>query len=91
MGTFGSQVVIGEVIGGILRGAMRGDALDRVLRDNYRGPRQRADIDFGGWPRGGGGASAPSWPSPGGGGSGRRGGFGSAGGAGGGWRTGGSF
>jgi uncharacterized membrane protein len=76
-------VVIGEVIAGILRGAMRGGDLDRVFRDNYRRPRQRADIDFG-WPTG------PSWPSPwGGGGTGSRGGFGTGGG--GGWRTGGSF
>jgi hypothetical protein len=83
MGHFGGQVVIGEVIAGILRGAMRGGDLDRVFRDNYRRPRQRADIDFG-WPTG------PSWPSPwGGGGTGSRGGFGTGGG--GGWRTGGSF
>ena len=74
-GHFGGQVVIGEVIAGILRGAMRGGDLDRVFRDNYRRPRQRADIDFGGWPRG------PSWPSPwSGGGTGSRGGFGTGGG-----------
>ena len=73
-------MVIGEVIAGILRGAMRGGDLDRVFRDNYRHPEQRADTDFGGWPRG------SSWPSPGSGG-----GAGSRGGGSGGWRTGGSF
>jgi hypothetical protein len=47
-GTFGSngQEMIGEVIGGILRGVLQGGTLDRVLRDNYRYPRRRADPDF---------------------------------------------
>jgi hypothetical protein len=88
-GTFdGGQDVLGEVIGGILRGAMRGGDLDRVLRGGYRSPVPRADPDFGG--RG----SGPSWPGPwdgpdtesSGGHPGRHGH-----GHGGGWRTGGSF
>jgi hypothetical protein len=83
-GTFGGgQDVIGNVIGGILSGAMQGAMLDRVLRDNYRAPRRRADPDFGQW------GGMPSYPSP----------WGPAGGttgsapqpSGGGWRTGGSF
>jgi hypothetical protein len=58
-GTFGGgREVIGDVIGGILSGAMQGAVLDRILRDNYRAPRRRADPDFGQW----GGAS--SFPSP---------------------------
>jgi hypothetical protein len=89
-GTFGGggQEVIGEVIGGILRGVLQGRALDRVLRDNYRYPRPRADPDFGG---------PPSWPNPwgadtwGGGGSWPSGGSRDQDGGGGGWRTGGSF
>ncbi len=80
MGNYGnSQDVITAVIGGILRGAMTGTDLDRVLRDNYRYPMPRADPNFGGWNR-----SLP-FPNP----------WGRAGsrdrGNGSGWRTGGSF
>jgi len=83
-GTFGGgQDVIGNVIGGILSGAMQGAVLDRILRDNYRAPRRRADPDFGQW----GGAS--SFPSPWGQGGGTIGGSQPP--RGGGWRTGGSF
>jgi hypothetical protein len=42
---------ISDVIGGILGGAIQGAALDRILRDNYRAPRGRADPDFGQWAR----------------------------------------
>jgi hypothetical protein len=79
--------VIGQVIGGILGGALQGVALDRVLRDNYRFPVPRADPDFGGreasWPNpwsGGGADGGSSWDRG-----------GSADGGGSGWRTGGSF
>ena len=54
----GGQDVIADVIGGILSGALKGVALDRILRDNYRAPRPHADPDFGRWE----GASA--LPSP---------------------------
>ena len=58
-GTFGGgRDVIGDVIGGILSGAIQGAVLDRILRDNYRAPRRRADADFGQW----GGASP--FPDP---------------------------
>lgn len=82
MGDFGSQAAIGAVIAEILRGAMRGSDLDRVFRDNYRRPRPRVDIDFGGLGRGSRGR-----------GGGFGGGFGGGArrGGGGGWRTGGSF
>jgi hypothetical protein len=77
MGNYGSaQDAIGAVIGGILRGALTGGELDRVLRDNYRFPPPRSDPDFGGWSRG------SSFPIP-------WGGAGSRGGSG--WTTGGSF
>jgi hypothetical protein len=91
-GTFGGngQEAIGEVIGAILRGAMRGGALDSIFRDQYRAPRRRADVD--------GSAGAPSWPTPWGtgpadtwGDAWGRGSSGSSGDDGGGWRTGGSF
>ncbi len=80
MGNYGNaQDVITTVIGGILRGAMTGTDLDRVLRDNYRYPVPRADPDFGGWGR------RSSLPNP----------WGRTGSAdrgnGSGWRTGGSF
>ena len=80
VGNFGNaEDVIGQVIGGIIRGALRGNDLDRVLRDNYRYPAPRADPDFGGWERG------SSFPNP----------WGRAGSAdkgnGADWRTGGSF
>ena len=60
MGNFGgAQDTIGQVIGAILAGAMRGRDLDRVLRDNYRYPVPRADPDFGGlW---GGTPFPPPW------------------------------
>src|SRR5262249_15279962 len=77
MGNYGSaRDTIGVVIGGILRGALNGGDLDRVLRDNYRFPVPRSDPDFGGWSR------RSSFPVPWGG-SGSRGGSG--------WGTGGSF
>jgi hypothetical protein len=91
-GTFGGngQEAIGEVIGAILRGAMRGGALDSIFRDQYRAPQRRADVD--GFP------GAPSWPTPWGtgpadtwGDAWGRGSSGSSGDDGGGWRTGGSF
>ena len=82
-GTFGGRRdVLGDVIGGILSGAMQGAVLDRILRDNYRAPRRRADPDFGQW----GGVS--SFPSPWGRGTTMGGGQPPKGG---GWRTGGSF
>jgi hypothetical protein len=59
MGNYGSaQDAIGVVIGGILRGALNGGDLDRVLRDNYRFPVPRSDPDFGGWSR------KASFPAP---------------------------
>lgn len=77
MGNYGNaQDAIAVVIGGILRGAMSGSELDRVLRDNYRFPAPRSDPDFGGWSR------KASFPAPWGG-SETRGGSG--------WSTGGSF
>ncbi len=79
MGNYGNaQDAIAIVIGGILRGAMAGTDLDRVLRDNYRYPMPRTDPDFGGWSR-----KAP-FPAPWGrAGSNRKNGSG--------WSTGGSF
>jgi hypothetical protein len=83
-GTFGGgHDVIGNVIGGILSGAIQGVALDRILRDNYRAPRRRADPDFGQW------GSASSFPSPWGHGGPTIGGSQPP--KGGAWRTGGSF
>lgn len=59
MGNYGSaQDAITQVIGGILRGALTGSELDRVLRDNYRYPMPRSDPDFGGWGR------RASFPAP---------------------------
>ncbi|MFY9643122.1 MAG: hypothetical protein WCD20_20835 [Rhodomicrobium sp.] len=59
MGNYGNaQNTIAVVIGAILRGAMTGTDLDRVLRDNYRYPMPRTDPDFGGWPR------TPPFPAP---------------------------
>ena len=82
--TFGGsgQEVLGQVIGGILGGMVSGGALDRVLRDNYRGRQARVDPGFGG--RGSGQSRSGTW---GGGAVGRSGGDD----RGGGWRTGGSF
>ncbi len=64
MGNFGgAQDTIGQVIGGILAGALRGKDLDRVLHDNYRHPVPRADPDFGGlW--GGTASFPPPWGRP---------------------------
>ncbi|BBF91977.1 hypothetical protein [Blastochloris tepida] len=85
-GTFdGGADLLGEVIGGILTGAIRGAELDRVLRGGFRFPRPQSDPDFGRRGR-------SPWPGPRGG-SGRRAdaGFPPSGGGGGGWRTGGGF
>jgi hypothetical protein len=82
LGGSGGQV-IGQVIGAILQGAIQGRAIDNVLRDNYRAPRRRADLDFGG------SADASSWPNPWGGGGVDTSGGGGDGGTG--WRTGGGF
>jgi hypothetical protein len=62
MGTFPDQSDIGRTIGAILEGVLRGSDLDRVLRDNYRRPRRRADPDFGGGPAGS--WPGPAWPGP---------------------------
>jgi hypothetical protein len=87
----GGQDIILQVIGGILAGALRGYALDRVLRDTYRPGRRRGDYDIGGrWGDMGPGGLPGPWgglpptlPGPWGGGGGW------SGGRGGGWRTGG--
>jgi hypothetical protein len=64
MGNYGNaQDAIAMVIGGILRGAMSGPDLDRVLRDNYRHPAPTSDPDFGRWP--GEGSFPASWERPG--------------------------
>jgi chromosome segregation ATPase len=81
MGNFGGNAdVIAGAIGGILAGVLRGNDLDRVLRDNYQRPQPRVDPDFGGgrmsgpWPGSTwtGGGDSPTWgdapPMPGGGG-----------------------
>ncbi len=86
-GTFGGgRDMLGQVIGGILSGALQGAVIDRILRDNYRPPTTMPGPDVGGP------FDAPSWPNPWGG-SGRAGGW--PGGSGpsdsSGWRTGGSF
>ena len=58
-GTFGGgHDMLGQVIGGILSGALQGAVIDRILRDNYRAPFPGPDRDFGG-PIG-----VPSWPNP---------------------------
>ena len=88
----GGQDIILQVIGGILAGALRGYALDRVLRDTYRPGRRRGDYDIGGrWGDMGPGGLPGPWgglpptlPGPWGG---MPGGWG--GGKGGGWKTGG--
>ena len=80
MGNYGNaQDAISAAIGAILRGAMSGAELDRVLRDNYRSPMPRTSPDFGGWPR------KENFPAP----RGRRGS--SSRDSGSGWSTGGSF
>ena len=56
-GHFGSGRHPEQVIGGILTGVLSGNALDRVLRDNYRRPQPRVDPDFGGGRTG-------SWSGP---------------------------
>jgi hypothetical protein len=45
----GGGDAISDVIDGILSGAIQGAALDRILRNNYRAPRGRADPEFGQW------------------------------------------
>ena len=89
----GAQDIIAQVIGGILAGALRGHALDRVLRDSFRTTRRRGDFDFGRWGEMGPGGLPGPWgglpptlPGPWGG---LPGPFGGGGGKGGGWRTGG--
>ena len=58
-GTFGGgHDMLGQVIGGILSGALQGAVIDRILRDNYRASFPGPDRDFGG-PIG-----VPSWPNP---------------------------
>jgi hypothetical protein len=58
-GTFGGGPdMLGQVIGGILSGALQGAVIDRILRDNYRAPFPGPDRDFGGPP------GIPSWPNP---------------------------
>jgi hypothetical protein len=58
MGNFGGNAdVIASTIGGILAGVLRGNDLDRVLRDNYHRPRPRVDPDFGG-------GHAGTWTGP---------------------------
>jgi hypothetical protein len=88
----GGQDIILQVIGGILAGALRGYALDRVLRDTFRPGRRRGDYDIGGrWGDMGPGGLPGPWgglpptlPGPWGGWGG-----GGGGGRGGGWKTGG--
>lgn len=87
----GGQDIIAQVIGGILAGALRGYALDRILRDTFRPGRRRSDYDFGRWGEMGPGGLPGPWgglpptlPGPWGGPS-----RGGGGGKGGGWRTGG--
>ena len=100
----GAEDIILQVIGGILTGAMRGYALDRILRDSFRPGRRRGDFDFGGrWGEMGPGGMPGPWgglpptlPGPWGGGGGRSGGWKTGGrmgggGKGGGWKTGGRF
>ena len=89
----GGQEIILQVVAGILAGALRGYALDRVLRDTFRPGRRRSDHDFGRWGEMGPGGLPGPWgglpptlPGPWGGG---RGGWGGGGGRGGGWKTGG--
>jgi hypothetical protein len=93
----GGQDIILQVIGGILAGALRGYALDRVLRDTFR-PGRRRDYDMGRWGEMGPGGLPGPWgglpptlPGPWGG---LPGGLpgpwgGGGGGRGGGWKTGG--
>ena len=103
----GAEDIILQVIGGILTGAMRGYALDRILRDSFR-PGRRRDHDMGRWGEMGPGGLPGPWgglpptlpgpwggmPGPFGGGGGRGGGWktgGRMGGGKGGWKTGGRF
>ncbi len=89
----GAEDIILQVIGGILTGAMRGYALDRILRDSFR-PGRRRNHDIGRWGEMGPGGLPGPWgglpptlPGPWGGMGG--GPFGGGGGRGGGWKTGG--
>ncbi len=91
----GGQDIILQVVAGILAGALRGYALDRVLRDTFRPGRRRGDHDFGRWGEMGPGGLPGPWgglpptlPGPWGGIPGGWGG-GGGGGRGGGWKTGG--
>jgi hypothetical protein len=94
----GGQDIILQVVAGILSGALRGYALDRVLRDTFRPGRRRGDYDIGGrWGDMGPGGFPGPWgglpptlPGPWGGIPGGWGG-GGGGGSGGGWRTGGGM
>jgi hypothetical protein len=96
----GAEDIIAQVIGGILAGALRGYALDRVLRDTFR-PGRRRGYDSGQWGEMGPGGFPGPWgglpptlPGPWGGGGSRGGGWKTGGGGGGGkggWKTGGRF
>ena len=95
-GRFDGQDIILQVVAGILAGALRGYALDRVLRDTFRPGRRRGDHDFGRWGEMGPGGLPGPWgglpptlPGPWGGMPGGWGGGGGGGGKGGGWKTGG--
>jgi len=59
----GAQDIIAQVIGGILTGALRGYALDRVLRDSFR-PGRRRDYDTGSWGEMGPGGFPFPMPGP---------------------------
>jgi hypothetical protein len=95
----GAEDIIAQVIGGILAGALRGYALDRVLRDTFR-PGRRRGYDTGQWGEmgpggfpfpGPWGGLPPTLPGPWGRmpGGGMPGPWGGGGGRGGGWTTGG--
>ena len=94
----GAEDIIAQVIGGILAGALRGYALDRILRDSFR-PGRRRDYGMGRWGEMGPGGLPSTLPGPWGGGGrgggwktgGRMGGGGGGMGKGGGWKTGGRF
>ena len=59
----GAEDIIAQVIGGILSGALRGNALDRVLRDAFR-PGRRRDYDMGSWGEMGPGGFPFPMPGP---------------------------
>jgi hypothetical protein len=60
----GAQDIILQVVAGILTGALRGYALDRVLRDTFRPGRRRGDYDFGRWGEMGPGGLPGPWGLP---------------------------